>query len=151
MFWEVCPLHGLLTVCLSLCSRAPSGAPREPQKCPPAPPPSRGLEQVWSRYEPAKIFQQHLGPCVFGIAQWLPHGSFLPRPLDLLCYFSIASAKTFPLPSGISEMPFDMLTDIVIFAKAICTRCAPFQLLLSPEMITYPLEDFPSSHVDCCL
>lgn len=59
--------------------------------------------------------------------------------------------KTFSLPFDISEMPFDMITDVVIFAKAIYKRYVTFRFLLSPGIVACTLERFLFSHEDCCL
>jgi hypothetical protein len=45
-------------------------------------------------------------------------------------------------------MLFDMLTDAVIFAKAIYERFGFFQFLLSPDIATYTVECFLCSPED---
>ena len=91
----------------------------------------------WSRYDVLKS-SSSFGPPIFrGLCSLLLDG-FLPSSL-LCCVFpQLLVAKAFLLPFGISEMPLDTLTDIVIFVTVVNKRCAFAQFLLSPGIITSP-------------
>lgn len=91
----------------------------------------------WSRCGVLKS-SSSLGPPMFRGFRSLLLDRFLPSPL-LCCVFpQLLVAKALLLPFGISEMPLDMLTDIVIFATVVNERCAFAQFLLSPGIMTSP-------------
>lgn len=61
----------------------------------------------------------------------LPPAPFPTKPSALGVTSQLLEEKVFPFPSDISEMPFDMSADVVIFATATYKGCASSQLLLS--------------------
>lgn len=83
------------------------------------------VEQVWC----ASIIQWHAGPSSWDgsvASNW----TISCRDPLLCCAISqMYVVEPFPLPFDISKMPLDMLTDIVIFAKAVYNSCFPYRLL----------------------